>query len=138
MNINLRKLNFNFQDKPLLIGGKAMEHYNIRKAGSDIDFVVSKRDHAKLIKKYPNHIKDLFGDIGVIEFEFEIWNQICTFDYEFLKKDAVEEKDYLIIAIEKLLLLKSIAMHADDKYRKDTELIGNYIRNQAYKNYVKE
>lgn len=33
MNVDLTKLNFTFQHKPLLIGGKAMEYYDIRKGG---------------------------------------------------------------------------------------------------------
>lgn len=132
MHINLAKLNFTFQDKPLLIGGKAMEYYTIRKAGTDIDFVASAADHARLVKQYPDHLKDLYGDLGIIEFEFEIWNTICTFGYEVLKHEAIEEKDYLVISIEKLLMLKAIAMKADDKYRRDVELIGDYIRNRAY------
>lgn len=132
MDISLTKLNFTFQDKPLLIGGKAMEYYNIRKAGADIDFVASPSDHARLAKQYPEHLKDLYGDIGVIEFEFEIWNTICTFGYDSLRKEAIEEKDYLVVSIEKLLMLKAIAMKADEKYRKDVELIGEYIRDKAY------
>ena len=32
MHINLSKLNFAFLTKPLLIGGKAMEHYGLRQA----------------------------------------------------------------------------------------------------------
>jgi hypothetical protein len=31
-NINLAKLHYSFQTKPLLIGGKAMEYYGLRKA----------------------------------------------------------------------------------------------------------
>ncbi len=72
MNIDLSRLNFEFSDKPLLIGGKAMEYYGIRKAGADIDFVISERDHERLKKEYPDHVKDLWGDIGICEFEFEI------------------------------------------------------------------
>ena len=80
MTIELEKLNYEFQYKPLLIGGKAMEYYGLRKAGKDIDLVVHPQDHANLVNKYPDNIKNLYGDIGVCEFGIEIWNQICTFD----------------------------------------------------------
>ena len=40
MTIELNKLNYQFQYKPLLIGGKAMEYYGLRKAGADIDLVI--------------------------------------------------------------------------------------------------
>ena len=132
MKIDLAKLNFNFRHKPLLIGGKAMEYYGIRKAGKDIDFVIAADDHKRLAAQYPDHIKDIYGDIGVIEYEFEIWNTICTFDYEHLKAGAVEEDDYLVVSIEKLLMLKAVAMKADPKYRRDVELIADYILDKAY------
>jgi hypothetical protein len=132
LRINLAKLAFTFHHKPLLIGGMAMEYYGIRKAGRDIDFVIAAADHKRLIAQYPDNIKDLFGDIGVIEYEFEIWNTICTFDYEYLKVGAIEESDYLVVSIEKLLMLKAIAMKADEKYRRDVELIADYILDKAY------
>lgn len=132
MKINLSKLNFTFQHKPLLIGGKAMEYYDIRKAGADIDFVIHPEDHKRLAVQYPDHIKDVYGDIGIIEYEFEIWNTICTFGYDHLRKEAIEEDDYLVVSIEKLLMLKAIAMKADEKYRRDVELIADYILDKAY------
>lgn len=52
--------------------------------------VIHPEDHRMLIEKYPNNIKDLYGDIGVCEYGFEICNQICTFDYEYLKAGAIE------------------------------------------------
>lgn len=132
MKIDLSKLKFTFQDKPLLIGGMAMEYYGIRKAGDDIDFVISARDHKRLVAQYPNHIKDLYGDVGVIEYEFEIWNTICTFNYEYLKESAKEEAEYLVVSIEKLLMLKAIAMKADEKYRRDVGLIADWILARVY------
>lgn len=132
VKINLAKLNFKFHHKPLLIGGKAMEYYGIRPAGKDIDLVIAPDDHKRLVIQYPNHVKDLYGDIGVIEYEFEIWNTICTFDYEQLKAGAIEEDNYLVVSIEKLLMLKAIGMKADDKYRRDVELIADYILDKAY------
>ena len=99
MDIGLHRLDYQFEHKPLLIGGKAMEYYGLRKAGMDIDLVVHPADHAVLVKRYPEHIKDLSGDIGVCEFDFEIWNQICTFDYQYLKEKAIEEENYLVISL---------------------------------------
>lgn len=132
MNIDLDKLQFDFEHKPLLIGGKAMEYYGIRKAGKDIDFVIAADDHKRLLAQYPDHIKDIYGDIGVIEYEFEIWNTICTFDYGSLKVGATKEDAYIVVSIEKLLMLKAIAMKADEKYRRDVELIADYILDRAY------
>ena len=134
MTLNLEKLDFKFKYRPLLIGGKAMEYYGLRKAGADIDLVVHPDDHRALVEKYPLHIKDLCGDIGVCEFGFEIWNQICTFEYLYLKENAIEEDDYLVISLEKLLFLKALAMEIP-KYHNDLELVVKKILENAYKNY---
>ena len=64
----------------------------MHKAGRDIVLIVHPSDHARLKEMYPNNIKDLYGDIGICEFEFQIWNQICTFDYDYLREKAVEEE----------------------------------------------
>jgi len=49
MIIDLSKLDFTFQCKPLLIGGKAMEHYELGQAGADIDFVITAEDYQRWI-----------------------------------------------------------------------------------------
>lgn len=108
-----------------------MEYYGLRKAGADIDMVIHPADHAALLKKYPGHVKDLYGDIGICEFGFEIWNQICTFDYQNLKENAIEEDGYLVISLEKLMFLKALAMEVP-KYHKDLELIVKLILDKAY------
>ncbi len=134
MNIELEKLDYKFKYKPLLIGGKAMEYYGLRKAGADIDLVVHLTDHKALVDKFPSNIKDLYGDIGVCEFGFEIWNQICTFDYQYLKVNAIEEDDYLVVSLERLLFLKALAMEIP-KYHKDLELVVKKVLDKAYENY---
>jgi hypothetical protein len=132
MELSIDVLKYNFKNKPLLIGGKAMEYYGLRKAGLDIDLVIHNDDHKILKEKYPNNIKDLCGDIGICEYGFEIWNQICTFDYDYLRDNAIEEKDYIIISLEKLLFLKALAMQIP-KYHKDLELVVELILKKAYK-----
>jgi hypothetical protein len=136
MEINLNVLEYKFKNKPLLIGGKAMEYYGLRKAGLDIDLVIHNDDHKTLKEKYPNNVKDLYGDIGICEYGFEMWNQICTFDYDYLRDNAIEEKDYLIISLEKLLFLKALGMEIA-KYHKDLEMIVKLVLKKAYKNYKK-
>ena len=86
MNIDLDQLQHTFVDKPLLIGGKAMEYYHLRVAGADVDLVVSVHDHDSLKRLYPDDVKDIRGDIGVCAFGSEMWNQICLFQYDFLNK----------------------------------------------------
>lgn len=47
-----------------------MEYYGLRKAGADVDLVISCQDHKRLVEKYPDHVKDLYGDIGVWNVSF--------------------------------------------------------------------
>jgi hypothetical protein len=78
--IALEKLEVAFTSKPILIGGQAMEYYGLRKSGQDIDFVVTPEDYEQLAHKYPDALKDIWGDLGVCVFEFEVWRTICLFD----------------------------------------------------------
>jgi hypothetical protein len=136
MDIPLEQLAFTFQDKPLLIGGKAMEYYGLRKAGADIDLVISARDHARLSRQYPDHIKDLYGDLGICEFGFEIWNQICRYDYEALKVGAIDEGSLLVISLEQLMFLKTLAIK-HEKYYQDVLLLSDEILKRKYSQPLK-
>jgi hypothetical protein len=122
MNIEFGNLNYRFKKNPLLVGGKAMEFYGLRKAGEDIDFIVTKDDYDQLAKQYPNNLKNIFSDKGVCVINFEIWKSIRWHVYEELIHNAIEENDYLVISLEKLLLLKALAMSIP-KYHDDLELI---------------
>jgi len=134
MDIDLSPLNFKFKTKPLLIGGKAKEYYDIRESGEDIDFVITSEDYHRLANKYPNNLKDLYGDLGVIVHGFEIWKTICQFDYTYLSEKAIELDAYKIISLEKLLFLTALGMRKE-KYKKDLELIVDKIFEIKYKNF---
>ena len=131
MDISLAKLGYQFSDKPLLIGGRAMEYYGLRKAGADIDLVASPRDHAGLKAQFPDHIRDLHGDIGVCEDGFEIWNQICRYDYDDLKPEAIEEPSILVVSLERLLFLKTLAIK-EEKYYHDVLLLVEEVLRHKY------
>jgi hypothetical protein len=134
MNIDLSRLNFTFTAKPLLIGGMAMEYYDLRPSGADIDFVISRSDYRHISAQFPDNLKDLWGDLGVCVYEFEIWQSICLFDYDFLSQGALELDDYLVISLEKLLFLKALAMKVE-KYHRDLELIVQKLLKLQYANY---
>ena len=131
MNIPLNKLHYAFRKKPLLVGGKAMEFYGLRQAGADIDFIADKEDVFNLIQQYPERVKDLWGDLGVCPFEFEIWKTICLLTYADLCENALDEGDFLVISLEKLLLLKALALKIE-KYRIDTQLIVEELLKRQY------
>ena len=136
MKIELDKLDFRFTSKPLLIGGRAMEYYELRKAGRDVDFVITGEDYEGLSRRYPDHRREIGGDLGVCIYEFEIWKTICLFDYSFLSNDAIEEKEYLVSSLEKLLFMRAIAMK-EPKYRRDLELIVERVLQVQYENFTK-
>ena len=134
MTIDLAKLHYKFQKKPILVGGKAMEYYGLRKAGNDIDFIADEKDIVELIKIYPDRVKDLWGDLGVCPYEFEIWRTIVFFNYNYFLEDAIEQEEYFIISLEKLLYMKTLAIKVE-KYRKDVELIVEDVIKTKYKDY---
>lgn len=86
-----RVMGIDFKDKPLLIGGGAMEHYGLKEKGDDTDFAVSGEDYPEAAAKNPDHRKDIFGDLGVVKEGFEVWRTIMLFDYDFLSHGAVDE-----------------------------------------------
>jgi hypothetical protein len=114
-----------FTQKPILIGGMAMEYYGLRKSGPDIDLVISDRDYQSLSLRFPEKRKDIWGDLGVIIGPFEIWRCIMLLDYDFYIKGALEEDPVYVISMERLLLTRVFAMQVP-KYRDDLDLIKNY------------
>lgn len=133
MQINLNKLDYKFLTKPLLVGGMAMEFYNLRKSGKDIDLIVTTEDYLGLAKRYPNYKKDLGSDLGVTIYDFEIWKCIRGFHYEFLSQGAIENEEVRIIHLNKLLFMKTLAI-AIEKYEKDVRLIVQKISDIQYEN----
>ena len=110
-----------------------MEYYNLRKSGTDIDFIADEKDVLALIKMYPDRVKDLYADLGVCPFEFEIWRSINYFTYNDMKTNAIEENDFLVISLEKLLIMKSFVIK-EEKYRMDMELVAQHIIDTQSKN----
>ncbi len=134
MDVGLGRLGYVFARKPLLVGGKAMEYYGLRKAGADVDLVADREDVRRLIALHPARVKDLWGDLGVCPFEFEIWASICLFTYDDLADGAVDEGEVRVVSLEKLLLMKALAMHKE-KYLQDTQLIVQNLLRRQYERY---
>ena len=122
-----------FSEKPIIIGGVAMEYYDMRKAGEDIDLIITDDDYQSLAQQYPDQRKDLYGDMGMVIGKFELWRSIAHLDYNFFKKDAIEEDNILFVSIDRLLWTRVCAMEVE-KYRGDLELIKEYY----YKNYTNQ
>lgn len=122
LGIEMKALNFSFSSKPLLIGGKALEYYGVRESDNDFDFVITEEDYELLSYRYPDNIKEIWGDFGVCRGGFEIWKSICLFEYDFLSEDAIEEEDFLVISFEKLMFLKVLGI-SNDKNQRDLHLM---------------
>ncbi len=45
VNESLNEIPLSFIKKPIIIGGMAMEYYGMRKAGRDIDLIISQDDY---------------------------------------------------------------------------------------------
>jgi hypothetical protein len=131
MEIDFAPLDYAFATRPLLIGGKAMEYYELRSAGDDIDLVVTAADYEGLARRYPDRLKEIGADLGVCVGRFEVWRSIYLFDYERLSYGAVEAGTYRVISLEKLLLLKAMAMSVP-KHHADLERIIARIRNDNH------
>lgn len=135
VNESLAANNLLFTSKPILIGGMAMEYYEMRRSGDDIDLIITDEDYQSLAAKYPDQRKDLYGDLGVVIDKFEIWRSIAHLDYDFFKKDAIEEENVFIVSIDRLLWTRVCAMEVE-KYGKDLVLLKEYyykkFTNQKY------
>ena len=62
--------------------------------------------------------KDLWGDLGVVVNEFEIWRNVALLDYDFFLKDAVDLEDFFVVSLDRLLFMRVCAMEVE-KYKKD-------------------
>jgi hypothetical protein len=131
----LKNNNLAFGRKPIIIGGMAMEYYGMRKSGADIDLIISNEDYLVIAERHPDKRKDIYGDLGVVIDEFEIWRSIALLDYDFFIKDAVDEGNLFVVSLDRLLLMRVCAMETE-KYKRDLitmkEYYYDHFRNQKF------
>ena len=128
---NLKEKKLHFTRKPILIGGMAMEYYGLRKSGADIDLVICDEDYQALALEYPDNRKDIWADLGVVLEPFEIWRCIMLMDYDFYLKEAIEEKNAYVVSLDRLLLMRVLAMDTP-KYMDDLKMIKDYYCRTFY------
>ena len=139
MTIDIQKLDYEFLDKPIIVGGLAMEYYGLRKHGDDIDFIVTDRDYQRLKVKFPNHRKDVWGDFGILVNGFELFRSIYKFDHAHYSLGAIELTNYKIVGIDMLFRMKVFAIGVAEKHDSDVQLLKDYylrFQNQEYQNYL--
>lgn len=124
--LELQGYNFTFTTKPFIIGGLAMEYYGLRKRGRDIDLIITNDDYINLSKKYPNNKKDIWGDLGVVINDFEIWRSIALLDYCFYAEGSTEYNDYRVVSFDRLFFMRALALGVE-KYKNDFELMKQHL-----------
>lgn len=118
---------FQFTTKPVIFGGLAMEYYGLRKHGADMDFIVSYQDYDTLAAMYPDCRKDSWGDLGLLVNGYEMFRTVWKLDLAYIAEGSVEFRDYRVISLDKLLLMKALAQNAGEKHIKDLELIARHL-----------
>ena len=138
--------NYNFKQKPLVVGGLALEYYGVRQNGHDFDYLVSSEDWEHLKILYPDNI-NLFGgktekDVdATINLEkkdehIDLISTLYQFNYDYLQQSNIEYKDYRVISLPMLLMVKTLAAinNNDEKSKRDQKLIVDFIVRKQYPN----
>ena len=132
-------MNYQFKYPPILVGGKAMEYYGLRKCGRDMDYVVHKTDYKNLLKienpnKYfPLQTPGITYTGGKKDMDFFL--HLYQFDYNRLKQNAVKKGNMLIISKEDLILLKTMGLtnkKYKNKHKKDILLLAKSLVRSKY------
>jgi len=133
--INIQRLGYEFLDKPVIVGGLAMEYYGLRRHGDDIDFIVTDRDYQRLKVKFPDHRKDVWGDFGLLVNGFEMFRSIFKFDHAHYSLGAIELTNYRIVDIDMLFRMKVFALGVAEKHDRDVELLKDYYKQFQVRKY---
>ncbi len=136
MDIEIFRIPYKFLDYPLVIGGKAMEYYGLRKAGDDIDLILSERDFDILQEEMPENVGTMDIDHCIRYCNFEMWKSIRYFGYDFYSKQAISLNGFSVISIERLAWLKALYIK-EEKSIRDLRLISEYVMHKQYKQYLK-
>ena len=137
--IDIQRLGVEFLDKPVIVGGLAMEYYGLRKHGDDVDFIVTDRDYQRLKVRFPDKRKDVWGDFGILVDGFELFRSIYRFDHAHYSLNAIELTNYKIVSLDMLFRMKVFASSAAKKHDCDVQLLKGYyqrFQNQGYRNYL--
>lgn len=138
--IDIQKLGYDFLDKPVIVGGLAMEYYGLRKHGDDVDFMVTERDYQRLKVQFPNNRKDVWGDFGICVNGFELFRSIYKFDHAHYSLGAIELTNYKIVSVDMLFRMKVFAIGVAAKHDLDVQLLKEYYQQQfqirEYREYM--
>ena len=138
----LELTNYKFIYKPLVVGGLALEHYNIRDTIHDYDYMVSPSDWIQLKKIHPDKInlfggkneKDVDATINLYNVHVDLISTLFQYNYNYLVQNSIDFPKYKIISLENLLLTKTLGSiyNNDPKSIKDQQLIVKKIVELKY------
>ena len=138
----IKLTNYKFINKPLVVGGLALEHYNIRETTHDYDYMVSPSDWIELKKIHSDKInlfggkneKDVDATINLKENPIDLISTLFQFNYNSLVKNSIDFPEYKIISIANLLLTKTLGAvyNKDPKSINDQKLIVDKIVELQY------
>ena len=136
--------NYKFKQKPLVVGGLALQFYGIRQAGHDFDYMVSFEDWEKLKLLYLDNI-NLFGgktekdvdatiNLDKNNEHIDLISTLYQFNYDYLQQSSIEYKDFRIISLPMLLMVKTLAAinNNHEKSKRDQKLIVDFIVSKQY------
>lgn len=118
-------IGYEFKNAPIIIDGRAMEYYGMRKSGMDIDMVIADDDYQRLAEIYSEKRRDAYGDLGVMIETFEIWRSIALLGYDFFSDNAESFETIKIVSLDKLLFSRVAGMETQ-KYMDDLILMKKY------------
>mgnify|MGYP003350584391 CR=1 FL=1 len=113
MKISDKLKTFKLKNKPILIGGKALEYYGLRKS-YDWDFIISEHDFEKMKQEFgqfhdfPKNTPGvkLFYETANDELEIDMFvSMYDKFNYNSLIKKSLSDKHYNVIDLTDLLKL---------------------------------
>lgn len=122
--LDFSRIGIEFQEKPVIVGGLAMEYYGLRPCGDDIDVIICEEDYQKLSEKYPENRVDTWGDLCVELFGYSFMRSISRLDLDFYKVDAIEYPEYKLISFERLFFMTGAAVRSEPEVPKRVEDFG--------------
>lgn len=152
------KIKFDFKDPLILIGGGAMEFYNMRRTSHDYDFIISRRDAVEMRKTqyatYLNHFggtvfdsdgfsTDVDSTFSGVEGMFDFAVTMFQYPHDFFLQTSLPIANNIrVVSREHLLLMKALAATNHEwmgelsknikKQRKDMDLIIKSIVESQY------
>lgn len=96
--------------KPLLIGEKAMEYYNLR-TGTQFEFLIPKEEFQRLrLHVSEGSCANAFGDAGIQIGGYTLYASQFGLLYFQLERGAIDQDDYLVVHLELLLFLTTLTL----------------------------